>query len=71
MTDRHAAYIVTLAEDIREDDAEATLNALRMVRGVADVQPVIADVGSALTANVRLKSELSDSLRSWMQENLR
>jgi hypothetical protein len=34
VTDRHSGYIVVLAEDIREDDAEGTLNALRMVRGV-------------------------------------
>jgi len=42
MTDRHAAYIVTLAEDIREDDAEHILNALRMVSGVLSVKPVTA-----------------------------
>lgn len=41
MTDRHAAYIVVLAEDIREDDAEHVLNALRMVSGVVSVEPVV------------------------------
>lgn len=44
MSDRHAAYIVTLAQDIREDDAEATLTALRMVRGVLSVKPVVAEL---------------------------
>jgi hypothetical protein len=43
MTDRHAGYLVTLAEDWREDDAEHVINALRMVRGVADVTPIVAD----------------------------
>ncbi len=43
MTDRHAGYIVTLAHDLREDDAEAILTALRMVKGVIDVRPVVAD----------------------------
>ena len=43
MTDRHAGYVVVLAEDIREDDAESTLTALRMVKGVVSVTPVIAD----------------------------
>lgn len=33
MTDRHAGYIVTLAADIREDDAEHIINAIRMVKG--------------------------------------
>ena len=45
MTDRHAAYIVTLDQDIREDDAEAILNALRMVKHVLSVEPVVADYG--------------------------
>lgn len=40
MTARHAAYLVTLAEDMREDDAEETLTALRMIRGALAVQPV-------------------------------
>ena len=44
MTDRHAGYLVTLAQDVREDDAEAILSALRMIRGVLAVQPVTADV---------------------------
>jgi hypothetical protein len=42
MTDRHAAYIVVLEENIREDDAEATLTALRMISGVVGVTPVIS-----------------------------
>lgn len=44
MTDRHAGYIVTLADDVREDDAEHVINALRMVRGVLSVKPVVADI---------------------------
>lgn len=40
MTDRVAGYVVTLDTDLREDVAEATLNALRMVKGVVSVLPV-------------------------------
>ena len=40
MTDRHAGYLITLAENLREDDAEQILTALRMVRGVLSVEPV-------------------------------
>lgn len=43
MTDRYAAFIVTTDINIRDDDAEAILTALRMVRHVADVKPVVAD----------------------------
>ena len=44
MTDRHAGYLVTLEVDLREDDAAATLAALRQIRGVVAVEPVVGDV---------------------------
>jgi cell division septation protein DedD len=44
MTDRHSGYIVTLDADIREDDAEAIITALRMVKHVASVTPVVAQL---------------------------
>lgn len=44
MTDRHAGYVVTLAADLREDDAQATINAIRMIRGVVSVEPVLGGV---------------------------
>lgn len=44
MTDRVAAYVVTLKEDVRVDDAEAITNAILMIRGVATVQPIMADM---------------------------
>ncbi|MCW2930014.1 MAG: hypothetical protein JWM19_976 [Actinomycetia bacterium] len=43
MTERHAAYIVILDEDVREDDSVHAMNAIRMIRGVASVEPVTAD----------------------------
>ncbi len=49
MTDRHAGYVVALGEDIREDDAEAIMAAISMIKGVLSVQPVIADPMSAIT----------------------
>jgi hypothetical protein len=41
MTGRHAAYIVVLRDDIRDDEAGPTLTALRMIHGVASVEPVL------------------------------
>lgn len=43
MTDRYAAYIVVLEDDYRDDSSavEAIMTALRMVKGVAGVKPVI------------------------------
>lgn len=40
MTDRVKGFVVTLDEDMREDDAEQIRAALGMVRGVMDVSPV-------------------------------
>lgn len=57
MTDRHAAYIVALDHDIREDDAEAVINALKMVKGVLSVMPLVADVQLHI-AEQRARNEL-------------
>jgi hypothetical protein len=53
MTDRHAGYIVTLREDVRADDAQAIMTALRMVSGVVSVEPVEADYGQVIARNRR------------------
>lgn len=42
MTDRYAGFLVTLESNIREDDAEEILTALRMVRGVLSVEPAVS-----------------------------
>jgi len=42
MTDRFAGFVVSLEKDLREDDAAATLNAIRQIKGVIDVVPVIS-----------------------------
>lgn len=41
MTDRFKGFLVTLDDEIREDDAEAILTALRMIKGVFMVNPYI------------------------------
>ena len=38
MTDRYNMLIVELEKDIREDDAEYLINAIRMLRGVMHVK---------------------------------
>lgn len=53
MTDRHAAYIVILEDDIREDDAEPVLTALRMIHGVASVEPVVSGYPFAVARSRR------------------
>jgi len=43
MTDRIKGFVVTLEQDMREDDVEAITNAIRMVRGVLDVARSVVD----------------------------
>ena len=62
MTTRHAGYVVTLAEDIREDDAEeGVLNAIRHIKGVVSVEPVESDP-IAQMAKMRARTELGTKL---------
>lgn len=44
MTDRIKGLTVTLKPNLREDDAEAILNAIRMVKGVVHVETHVADI---------------------------
>jgi hypothetical protein len=53
MTERHAAYIVVLNNDIRDDAAGEIITALRMVRGVASIEPVTAEPFAEQTARIR------------------
>jgi hypothetical protein len=43
MTDKHAGYLIVLDQDIREDDAEAIINAIKMIKHVSTVTPVVAN----------------------------
>lgn len=66
MTDRHAGYLVTLDHDMGEDDAEAVLNALRMVRGVLSAEPIIADFELQL-AQTRARGEYYRKVVGFLQ----
>lgn len=63
MTDRHCGYLVTLAEDVREDDGRSIVAALRMIRGVVDVQPVEADPMVETMLKGRIRNNLFVAMR--------
>lgn len=67
MTDRHAGYIVTLDKNIREDDAEFILNAIRMIKGVLTVQPVVSNVDLHI-AKDRADYEWRQKIHSLLRE---
>jgi hypothetical protein len=61
MTDRINAFIVILDHDIREDEAEDTITALKQIKGVLSVQPHVADFSDAI-AQDRVRQELGMKL---------
>lgn len=67
MTTRHAGYLVVLDEDIREDDAQYVINALRMVKGVVSVTPVEAS-HDQVVARIRRDSQWETALRKLVLE---
>lgn len=48
MTDRLNGVLVAFERDIRTDDADALIAAIRQLRGVADVQPSVVTIEDAL-----------------------
>ena len=61
MTDRYNYLTVALEHDIRDDDAQSLITAIRQLRGVANVEPNVGD-GTAWTAEERVRRELSEKL---------
>ena len=48
MTDRYKGAVVVFDREIREDDAEALMTALSMLRGVVSVAPTLAGFEDAM-----------------------
>lgn len=61
MTDRLKGVYVVFDQDIREDDAEAILNAIRMVRHVQSVEPIVANIEDHF-ARDRVRRELGQKI---------
>jgi hypothetical protein len=58
MTDRVKGVTVSLDEDVRTDEIEPLLNAIRQIRGVSDVAVVTSRMDDWL-ARSRVRSELA------------
>lgn len=61
MTDRLKGCVVTFTRDIRDDDAEAVLSAIRMIKGVLSVDGSVADLGDHM-ARERVRDDLGRQL---------
>lgn len=71
MTDRHNAFIVILEHDIRDDDAQPIINAIKQIKGVLDVQPTQADGIAVSVASVRIKARLWDKMCKVFEEEFK
>lgn len=68
MTDRINAFVVILEQDVREDDIEATLNAIHQIKGVLEVRPQTSEPMHAAVMRSRLKAELFNKLTEMIRE---
>lgn len=67
MTDRVKGFTVTLDKDMREDDFESLLNAVRMIKGVAHVEPTLVTAEDHMNRQV-IKSELLTKMFKLLHE---
>lgn len=67
MTDRYNSLVVALDRDIREDDAEVIISAIKMIKGVADVTGNIVDPDSYV-AERRVLNLIQDKLYALIKE---
>ncbi len=69
MTDIVKGFTITLEKDIREDDVEYILNAIKMIRGVADVEPSIVGSDDIMNRS-RIRHELREKFYKFIKEEL-
>lgn len=69
MTTRHGGYVVVFEDDIREDDAQQIISALRLIKGVIDVVPFQSGttVGEIVTGT-RLRTKYEERLVEVIKE---
>ncbi len=70
MTDRYSSLTVVLEKDIREDDAESLINAIRHIKGVIRVEGNVSDI-SELVARSRIRSEVGAKLADLIEDIIR
>lgn len=61
MTDRYNSFTVVLERDMRSDDAESLITAIKQLRGVISVEPTVSNPDSVV-AEVRARHDLSTKM---------
>jgi hypothetical protein len=67
MTDRLGGLIVTFNQDYREDDAEDIIKAISMVKGVAEVSPIVTDASDHIN-RTQIRLEIADKVYSALHD---
>ena len=70
MTERVKGFIVTLEKDIRIDDVQVIIQAISMIRGVADVEPSISNSDDYMNRQM-VKNELREKFLKFYSEELK
>jgi len=66
MTDRVKGFVISLDHDIREDDCEYILNAIKMIKGVVNVEKVLSEPNDHII-RMRVEKEMSDKFFEFFQ----
>ena len=66
MTDRIKGLTVALAQNIREDDCQPIIDAIKMIKGVEGVILHVADPMDYI-AKQQVKNELRDKIFEWFK----
>jgi hypothetical protein len=61
MSDRHSGFIVTLASDLKDEDAEVIRSAVLALKHVISVEPVIADFHDHIN-RIQIRQEMGQKL---------
>lgn len=61
MTDRYNFLVVAFEKDMREDEAQPLMNAIRQFRNVLDVQGNVSN-GTDMVAEIRARDYISNKL---------
>ncbi len=61
MSERLKGVTVVFEDDIRDEDAQAIINAIQMVKGVLHVEPSLSTHDDFM-ARVRVKSEMAEKI---------
>ena len=61
MSDKHHGYVVTLDTPLHEEASSHVIDAIRLLKGVVSVKPIVGDPGLAL-AEERARADLRERL---------